>query len=76
MFNPSVIKLIKKELQKVQAITGIQNQISELRAAFDALSTNPVPTQHPRESRSEEVVIGGFGQKSKEGAINLKEKII
>ena len=63
-------------MERVQAITVIQDQISELRAAFDTLSVIPIPAQYPREARSEEVVIGGFEQKSKEGAINLVEKII
>ena len=40
------------------------------------MNVNPAPAQHLREARSEEVVIGGFGQKSKEGAISLVEKII
>ena len=63
-------------MERVRAITGIQNQISELRAAFDKLSFNPAPTQRPRESRSEEIVIDEFGEKSKERTIDLAEKII
>ena len=46
--------------ERVQAIANIQVLIFELRAAFDALSTNTVPAQHLRESRSEGVVIGRF----------------
>ena len=68
--------IAQERVEGVQAITDIQYQISELRAAFDTLSATPAPTQYPREARSEEVVIGGFGQKSKEGAISLVEKII
>ena len=48
--------IIQERIERVQAIANIQVQIFELRAAFDALSTNTVPAQHLRESRSNEVV--------------------
>ena len=60
----------------MKTIAGIQDQISELRATFDALNTNPAPTHHPRENRSEEVVVCELGHKSKEEAINLIQTIV
>ena len=74
--QPLSTAIAQERIERVQAIARTQDQVSELRAAFGALSTNAVPAQHPRGSRSEEIVIGGFGQKSKEGAINLVENII
>ena len=40
------------------------------------MTVNPIPAHHPRESRSEEVLINGFGQKSKAGAISVAQTII
>ena len=56
-------------------MSNMQTQISNLRAAFDALNTNS-PPGHRREERGDEIEIGGFGQKSKEVAISTKQKII
>ena len=67
--------IAQERIERVEAISDIQTQISDLRAAFDAFSTNP-PPGHRREEGGDEIVIGGFGQKSKEGAITMVQKII
>ena len=59
---------------RVQAISDVQTQISELRKELCAFIAEP--GQRVRERRSDEVGIGGFGLISKYGLIVLKEKII
>ena len=56
--------IAQERTERIQAISSIQNEIAELRVAFDAFSINP--SQHSRENPSDEVVLGGFGQKSKD----------
>ena len=50
---------------RVQTISDVQTQISELRKELCAFIFEP--GQRVREGRSDEVVIGGFGFKTKEG---------
>ena len=67
--------IAQERTSRVQAISEIQQQIKSLQAEVHTISANTVPNR-PREGRSDEVVIGGFGLKSKEGAIEMIEKII
>ena len=60
--------------KRIQAISDVQAQIADLRAAFDTFSINQSPV-HRREDRWDEVVICGFGQKSKHGAMELVQQI-
>ena len=50
--------------------------MAELRTAFDACSTNSITPSRASGNRTDEVVIGGFGLKSKDGAIRIVEKAI
>ena len=67
--------IAQERIERVQAISDMQTQISDLGAAFDAFNTNP-SRGHRRESRGDEIVIGGFDTKSKDGAILRVQKII
>ena len=67
--------IAQERIERVQAISNVQAQIADLRATFDAFSINQSPV-HRREDRGDEVVIGGVCQKSKNGAIELRQQII
>ena len=58
----------------MQTITDIQNQINELNEELRAFIYEP--GQPVREGCPDEVVIGSFGLKSKEGAIRLAQQIV
>ena len=65
--------------ERVQAVADVQGQIAELRDEFRVFISNP--NQRPRDdlrtdARTDEVVIGGFDLKSKEGLIRIVEKVI
>ena len=65
--------------ERVQAIIEVQNQISELREEFCVFVSNssrPTRGDKRTDSRNEEIEIGGFGLKSKDGAIRIVEKVI
>ena len=66
--------IAQERTERTQAISSVQGEIADLRAAFEAFTTNP--NQQSRENLSDEVVVGGFGQKSKDGAISLVQLII
>ena len=72
--QPLNTAIAQERTSRVQAISDVQTQISELRKELCAFIAEP--GQRVREGRSDEVVIGGFGLKSKHGAIALVEKII
>ena len=67
--------IVHERTARTQAISEIQIQIQGLQAEFQTFTATTA--QRPlREDRKDEVVIGGFGTKSKEGAINMVESII
>ena len=67
--------IVHERIARTQAISEIQTQIQGLHAEFQAFTATTA--QMPlREDRNDEVVIGGFGMKSKERRINVIENII
>ena len=61
--------------EQMQAVANIEVQIAELRQEFLAVTSSS--SQRPLEVvRLDEIVIGGFGFKSKEVAIMMIEKVI
>ena len=50
--------IAQERIERVEAISDMQTQISDLRAAFDAFGTNPSPG-HRREERGDEIAIKG-----------------
>ena len=68
-----------ERVERVQAITETQNQISELREEFRAFVSNsnhPTREDARTDDRNEEMLIGGVGLKSKDGAVRIVEKEI
>ena len=63
--RPLTTIIAQERTARTPAISEVQIQISDLRTAFETFSTNPV--SHPRGDgiRIDEIVIGGFGFKSK-----------
>ena len=77
--QPLGLDIDAERVERVQEITEVQNQISELREEFRAFASNS--NQSTRgdartDSRNEEIVIGCFGLKSKDGAMRIVEKLI
>ena len=74
--QPLTAAIAQERTTRTQAISEVQSQISDLRLAFEAFSANSASPPRDGGTRTNEIVIGGFGLKSKQGAINLVEKII
>ena len=68
------VSIVKEKIERQKAISEVQRQINILRDEVRTLNSNS--NLRPRDARTDEVVIGGFGQKSKDGAIKMIEKII
>ena len=74
--QPLGLAIDAERTERVQAITDCQNQISELREEFHAFASNSSQGDARIDARNEEIVIGGVGLKSKDGAIKIVEKVI
>ena len=74
--QPLSSAIAQERTERTQAISEVQAQITELRNAFEAFSTNSIPPSRAGGNRTDEIVIGGFGLKSKHVTITLVEKII
>ena len=65
--------------ERIQVVANEQGQISELRNEFRAFGSNQnlrIRDDLRGDVRADEVMIGGFGLKSKDGVIRIFEKII
>ena len=74
--HPLSTAIAQEMTTRIQGISEVQAQITELRNTFEAFSTSSIPPSRAGGNRTDKIVIGGFGLKSKYGAIALVEKII
>ena len=72
--QPLNVQIIKEREGRMQSILKVQQQLAELRNEVrTSIGKNP---HRPHKAASDEVVIEGWLQKSKDGAVKLVEKIM
>ena len=67
------VSIVRERIERQKAISEVQRQIHILRDEVRALNNNS--NLRPRDARVYEVVINAFGQKIKDDAINMMEKM-
>ena len=72
--QPLSASIVQERTERQKAIFEMQGQITILRAEVQALNSNS--NLRPRDARTDEVIIGDFGQKSKDAAVNMVSEII
>ena len=77
--QPLGVAIEQKRTERVQAVAEVHEQFIGLRdefPAFAATSDSRARDARHDDARTDEIVIVGFGLKSKDGAIAMVEKVI
>ena len=77
--QPKSTAIDKERSDRVQAVSEVHVQLAELLNEFPTfVSTSGCRVRDSlhEDARTDEIVIGGFGLKSKDGAIVMVEKVI
>ena len=74
--QPLNAAIAQESRTRAQTILEVQQQIQGLQEEFQTFTSQPRQLPPRDEGRHDEIVIGGFGSKSKDGAIRMVEKIL